>query len=285
VIDFLIAKDQKKIAPKEIAAMKALADQTGIVARNLRLFEDIQKANDQLGVANEHLKQLDQAKSEFVSIASHQLRTPMTGIMGYLSMLTSGDFGKLKPKHNKLLEDLLKESQRMIRLINLFLNVSKIEAGRFAIEKKPGDLNELIEKEIQEFRSLLEKKGLKLIFKPKKLPAVNMDSDKIKDVVLNLVDNAIKYTEKGQIVIKADYLKDKVNVSVSDTGVGIEPEDAKNLFNKFVRASGIARIHPDGSGLGLYIAKRIVEAHGGKIQVKSEGRGKGSTFSFTIPLL
>ncbi|MFH1366553.1 MAG: ATP-binding protein [Patescibacteria group bacterium] len=286
IIDFVLQKPKEEISEREIDLMKSLADQTGIVYRNLKLFEQIKKANEELEEANVRLKALDQAKTEFVSIASHQLRTPMTGIMGYLSMLTSGDFGKLKEEHLKILKELLDESQRMIRLINQFLNVSKIEAGKFELTKREVSLENVMAEKIKEITQAAEKKNLKLIYNPpkKKLPQVYADPDKLSDIILNLIDNAIKYTNKGSVTVSMEHKDSEIQVSVKDTGVGIKKEDAKELFGKFQRGTGIARIQPDGSGLGLFIAKSVVEGHHGRIWAESAGEGKGSTFFFTIPI-
>ncbi len=294
VIEIGTRKKPADITKQEIATMQSLADELGVVSRNLKLFDQIRKTNAQLEVANEHLQELDRAKSEFVSIASHQLRTPMTGIMGYLSMMTQGDFGKLAPEHQKILTDLLSESQRMIRLINQFLNVSKIEAGKFTYTKAAVHVEELIRREIEETAKAAKDKKLKLTTALPKtpLPTVIADGDKLQDVILNLIDNAIKYTSAGAITVGAESLDDHpstssgqaIHVWVSDSGIGIKKEDAPELFNKFVRGSGIAQIHPDGSGLGLFIAKSIIDAHGGRIWVESKGEGKGSTFQFVIPV-
>lgn len=287
VIDVASKKGPEELTERDLEVLETIANQTGVVARNITLIDQLRQTNEQLEEANMHLQQLDQAKTEFVSIASHQLRTPMTGIMGYLSMMTQGDFGKVKPEHQKILVDLLAESQRMIRLINLFLNVSKIEAGKFEIELAPVQIEDLIQGEMKEVEKQAAEKKLKVVFvKPKQpLPKVMADPDKVKDVILNLLDNAIKYTAKGSVTASAEVLNDvEVVVRVKDTGIGIKPQDARELFNKFVRVSGIARIHPDGSGLGLFIAKKIVEAQRGHIWVESEGETKGSTFQFTIPI-
>jgi len=285
VIEIGLKKPLKDISKQEIATMQSMADELGIVSRNLKLFDQLRKANADLEIANQHLKQLDQAKSEFVSIASHQLRTPMTGIMGYLSMMVGGDFGRIDPKHLTILRTLLDESQRMIRLINLFLNVSKIEAGKFSITKKEVQILDVIEREVQELTKIASDKGLKLVFERPKQPfaAMFLDPDKLQDVLLNLIDNAIKYTAKGSIRITAEQDATGVTVHIKDTGIGISKQNIRELFNKFVRAQGIAQIHPDGSGLGLFIAKSVVEGHGGKIWVESEGEGRGSTFSFWLP--
>lgn len=285
-IEIGLKKAQEDISEREIETMQSVADQLGVVARNLKLFEQVKLANAELEDANRHLQQLDQAKSEFVSIASHQLRTPMTGIMGYLSMLTSGDFGQLKVEHVRILKNLLQESQRMIRLINLFLNVTKIEAGKFEFHPVPIDLVDLVDREIREVAKLAEEKKLKLVFdRPQKpLPQVLADPDKLQDVLLNLIDNAIKYTREGSVTVRVEHGPGELVVSVHDTGVGIPKDQVSELFNKFVRGSGIARLHPDGSGLGLFIAKRIIEGHRGRIWVESEGEGRGSTFRFSLPL-
>ena len=284
-IDFMIAKEPSMVTKTERDMMQAMANQTGVVYRNIELVRRLEESNKELGEANEHLKELDQAKSEFVSIASHQLRTPMTGIMGYLSMIVGGDFGKIDASLQKVLESLLDASQRMIRLINLFLDVTKIESGKLVLDKRPAQLEDLIEKELEVLDKLASDKGLKLVYKrPKvKLPTLHID-DKITDVVLNLVDNAIKYTPKGSITITSERENDVVHVKVQDTGRGLDPKEARGLFNKFVRGYGIAQVNPDGSGLGLYVARRIIEVHGGKIWVESEGVGKGSCFQFTLPI-
>ncbi|OGY84285.1 MAG: hypothetical protein A2898_03075 [Candidatus Kerfeldbacteria bacterium RIFCSPLOWO2_01_FULL_48_11] len=266
--------------------MQSLASQTGVVYRNIELYRQLEQSNTELGEANAHLQQLDQAKSEFVSIASHQLRTPMTGIMGYLSMLVAGDFGKVKKDQQQILQNLLDESQRMIRLIRIFLNVSKIESGKLVLERNTVHIEDVIQKSVEVLSKAASDKGLKLIFvKPKQpLPEITIDKDKVGDVVMNLIDNAIKYTDKGSVTVSAKKEGDMIHTWIIDTGIGIEPHEAKNLFNKFVRGYGIAQINPDGSGLGLYVARRLTEAHGGKIWVESDGKGKGSRFQFTLPL-
>ncbi|MFA6198632.1 MAG: ATP-binding protein [Patescibacteria group bacterium] len=286
VIVYLIQKSKTEISEDEVQMMEALADQMGIVTRNVRLVEQMSDANKQLESANSHLKQLDTAKNEFISIASHQLRTPLTGIKGYLSMIVGGDYGKVPKALNELMVQLLEQSERMIRLVNMFLNVSKIEAGRFTLTKKPTQMEDLINSEIAELIKVADEKGLKVEFKePKKvLPPVMVDADKLKDVILNLVDNAIKYTEKGKITVTAEQTDGHVKVAIKDTGRGIPKEDVDRLFSKFVRGENIAQVQPDGSGLGLYIAKRIVDSHGGKIWVESDGLGKGSSFIFQIPI-
>ncbi|MFA5135399.1 MAG: GAF domain-containing sensor histidine kinase [Patescibacteria group bacterium] len=285
-IVYLLAHEPGQIKPTDISIMKALANQSGIVSRNIELYRQLERSNKDLGEANKHLQQLDQAKSEFVSITSHQLRTPMTGIMGYLSMILQGDFGKVPKEQHKILVGLLEESQRMIRIINLFLNVSKIESGRLELNRTPVHIEEVVDKVMSMVQQAADEKKLKLIFhKPKKkLPLVFADKDKLGDIVLNFTDNAIKYTDEGSVTLIAEPHGEYMHFAVKDTGRGIEPEEAKKLFTKFVRGYGIAQVNPDGSGLGLYVARRLAEAHGGNIWVESDGIGKGSTFNVLIPL-
>ncbi len=284
-IVFMIAKEPHDLTVTERDMMQAMADQTGVVYRNIELVRRLEASNSELGEANEHLKELDQAKSEFVSIASHQLRTPMTGIMGYLSMVVGGDFGKIDKGLLEILQKLLDESQRMIQLINVFLDVTKIESGKLVLDKQPLHLEQIADQVVSVLQKAASNKKLKLVYvRPKQLLPVLMIDQKITDVIQNLVDNAIKYTEKGSVTITSEVEADQVHVRVKDTGRGLDIKEAKNLFNKFVRGYGIAQVNPDGSGLGLYIARRIIEVHGGKIWVESDGVGQGSTFQFTLPI-
>ncbi|MDT8337458.1 MAG: ATP-binding protein, partial [Candidatus Izemoplasmatales bacterium] len=286
VIDFLLKDEANDIKETDLSMMNALANQTGIVSRNIELYSQVQASNTELAEANVHLQQLDSAKSEFVSITSHQLRTPMTGIMGYLSMILQGDFGKVPKEQNKILTELLEESQRMIRIINLFLNVSKIESGKMQLNFEEVQIEDVVERVIDMVQQPADDKGLKLIYKKsaKPLPKVWGDKDKLGDIVLNFTDNAIKYTEKGTVTLITEVTGDYMHFAVKDSGRGIDPEEAKKLFTKFVRGFGIAQVNPDGSGLGLYVARRLTEAHHGEIWVESEGVGKGSTFQVKIPL-
>lgn len=281
---YVLQRERRDLKETDIQMMRSLADQSGIVVRNLKLYEQLQDVNGQLQKANADLKQLDEVKSEFMSIASHQLRTPLSGIMGYLSMLVEGDYGKFTSEQDMILENVLDATKRMIRLVNVFLNITRIEAGRFKLNRTEVQFEEVIANVVHELMIPAKQKGLTLTFDPPtpKTRALWVDRDKFTDVVLNLVDNAIKYTEKGWVKVRLLEEKTGIRVEVSDSGVGIDPRQATNLFNKFVRGSGIARIQPDGSGLGLFIAKKIVEAHAGRVWVESAGEGKGSTFIFEL---
>lgn len=254
---------------------------------NATLKIEVKKATARLEEANKYLQELDKTKSEFMSVVSHQLRTPLTAIIGYTDMMVKGDYGPLDPEKVKILREVVVASRRLSRLVDIFLNIGRIEDNRLELDLKTQQIEDILVKEIFELALSAKNKGLKLVYsRPKtKLPSVNVDADKIMDVTLNLIDNAIKYTQSGGITITSAKTADGrgVHIKITDTGIGIDPEEAKKLFNKFVRGNGIARIQPNGSGLGLFIAKKLIEVHGGKIWVESEGEGKGSTFQFILP--
>lgn len=275
------------LAPQIASSIK----KAQLYEKSLRFTEqlkvEVQKATQELQIANIKLQELDKAKSEFMSIASHQLRTPLTGLIGYLSMLSEGDYGKMTGQQTKVIHELLEAAHRLVRMVNIFLNVTRIEAGRFLLNITKVPMSLIIEDTIRELKPTAEKKGVELNYAPPSasLKPVYVDVDKVKDVALNLIDNAIKYTPQGKIwvTIEENARQKLIRVSVRDTGVGIDPKEAEKLFDKFVRGKGIARISPNGSGLGLFIAKKVVDAHEGKIWVESDGEGKGSTFIFEIP--
>ncbi len=285
VIDYLLAVPEAQISKLDMEMMNNLADQIGIVYRNVKLYQELEGANKELQQANFHLMQLDKAKSEFLSIASHQLRTPVSAIKGYLSMMIEGDFGVVKPEQKKIITDVFESASRLARTINVFLNVSRIEAGRFKLTKAPIDMNTVTEGVIKELKQQAAIKNVKLEWIPPAKPCtIIVDGDKVREVVLNLVDNSIKYTQEGFVRVTQDMTPTEFHFQVTDSGMGILPEEVGTLFKKFVRGTGVAQVNTSGSGLGLYIAQRVVKEHGGKIWVESPGVGKGSTFQFTIPI-
>lgn len=281
---------------EDIRVLEIMGSQIAIALQNAILYEEslefgfklkkeVERATKELRVANDNLKQLDKAKTEFISIASHQLRTPLSGIKGYLSMLADGDFSKLSNKQQEVVEDVFRNTERLIRLVNVFLNVSRIESGRLKLERSNFDLIKLIQESVRELQTDANKKKLLLEFNSnQKEIKINADRDKLQDVILNLIDNAIKYTTQGKISVQAILKNNQVQISVADTGVGIEPAEIKNLFDKFTRGKKIAQINTSGSGLGLFIAKKIIELHHGKIWIESAGKNQGSSFIFEIPL-
>lgn len=243
------------------------------------LSDKLEDYNKKLQVANEKLKGLDQLKTEFVSLASHQLRSPLTAMKGYTSMLLEGDYGEINPEAKDAIGRIYESSQNLMKIVEDLLNVSKIEQGGMKYEMAPFDLNEVAENMAKDLSVTAENKGLKLEFlsEGSKDCNVNGDKDKIRQVILNFIDNSIKYTKTGEIKVKVEKVKNKVVFSVSDTGMGMTEEIKETLFHKFARGEG-ARMNTGGSGLGLYLTKEITEAHGGRVWVESEGMGKGSTF-------
>lgn len=245
--------------------------------------KNIQHLAAKLKKANGKLEKLDQQKSEFLSIASHQLRTPLTVVKGYVSMLLQGDYGVLRTKKQKeILEKVYESNERLAKLVSELLNLSRIEKGTIQYEISTGDINEIIQTIVEGFRQASDKKDLELVFKAQKLPQVLIDNYKIKDVIINLIDNAIKYSEYGKILVKAELDEEKkfVIVSVKDNGIGVSKSEIGKIFKMFTRAKN--NTDKNGCGIGLFVAKEVIEHHGGKIWVESEGVGKGSKFLFSV---
>jgi signal transduction histidine kinase len=234
----------------------------------------------------EELKVLDKAKSEFISMASHQLRTPLSAIKGYISMLIEGSYGQISEKAKEKLKNVFQSNERLINLVNNLLNISKIELGKMELEKEKIQIEDLIESCCEELKIEAEKKGLKFYFsKPKEiLPKIDIDSLKIRQVILNLIDNAIRYTQKGEIEIKAEKTNSNVLISVRDTGEGLTKEEQKRIFEGFTRGGAGTTYWIEGAGLGLYVAKKYIELHQGKIWAESQGKGKGSVFYVELPI-
>lgn len=249
----------------------------------------------------EELEKLDKAKSEFISIASHQLRAPLTIIKGYVSMLVEGSYGKITKESRESLQNVYQSNERLIRLVNDLLDISRIETGKIEMVLKKTSLENMISSVIEEMGPQAKKKNIFLEFqKPQKLlPEIIIDSDKTRQVILNLIDNAVKYTGKGGIVVSVDYQKsakptfvrtsageggEKIIIKVKDTGEGIDKEDLPKLFESFSRGRAGSRLFTEGAGLGLYIARKFIELHGGKIWAESEGRGRGSAFYIELPI-
>ena len=231
-------------------------------------------------------REIERLKTEFVSIAAHQLRTPLSAIKWTLKMLLDGDIGTLTAEQVEFLMKGYESNERMIVLINDLLNVARIEEGRIVYDLTLHSLEEIIEEIIRGLSAVIKKKKIKLVFeKPKKpLPKIKIDKEKIGIVIQNLIDNAIRFNKINGIVtvsIKCD--KINLEVTVQDDGIGIPKEQQKRIFNKFFRADNALKIETEGTGLGLFIAKNIVEAHKGKISFKSK-KDKGTVFKFILPV-
>lgn len=258
------------------------------VIREVETREKIETLAKDLEKANARLKELDRQKTEFVSIASHQLRSPLTAIKGYSSLLLEGSYGKLSKAAAESIKKIFDSSKYMAISIEDFLNVSRIELGTVKYDMKDFSFATLGEEIVGELLPAADERNLKLTFKDESngLAVIRGDYGKLRQVVLNLVDNAMKYTKEGGITvtISADQTKHVAQLAVADTGVGIPTDVMPKLFGKFVRAKNANEVNVMGTGLGLYVAKQFVEAHHGRIWAESLGQGKGSTFKVELPL-
>lgn len=259
------------------------------VKREVKQREQIEELAQSLKKANDRLKELDKMKSEFVSIASHQLRSPLTSIRGYASMILEGSYGKLSTKANEAVERIAESAKFMALSVEDYLNVSRIEAGNMKYEMSDFNLKETASKVVDELRPAILKKGLLVMFKSDCYGSemVHADIGKTRQVITNLIDNAMKYTPKGSITVIAhdDVKKMKMYVTIQDTGIGMSKETLEGVFEKFVRAKNANNVNTTGTGLGLFVAKKMIENMGGRVWAESQGEGKGSTFHVELPLL
>lgn len=251
---------------------------------NVTLQKKIDDATKELKQNNDKLRALDEAKDEFVSMASHQLRTPLTSIKGYLSMVLEGDAGDITDTQKKMLGQAFFSSQRMVYLISDLLNVSRLKTGKFVIETKPVYLPDIVESELDQLYEGANAKNLKLTFsKPKTFSKLILDEMKLRQVIMNFTDNAIYYTPSGgKINVELKETDKSVEFTVKDSGIGVPKDQQHKLFTKFYRADNARKARPDGTGLGLFMAKKVIIAQGGSMIFESK-EGKGSTFGFTFP--
>ncbi|NTW45691.1 MAG: hypothetical protein HGB18_01380 [Candidatus Moranbacteria bacterium] len=256
------------------------------VRREVERKEELQRISDSLAQANQRLKSLDNAKSEFISIASHQLRTPLTAIKGYLSLILEGSYGEVSREIEDVLEKVNLVNRHLIQLVEDLLNVSRIDTGRIRYSFEPAH-SELIVADLADmFQPIARERGLELRLRlPKKsLRRVPLDAPKIREALSNLIDNAIKYTEQGSVTVSVEDIgHTRVRMSVTDTGMGFEPGMAEEIFGKFVRTAETTKKCVSGTGLGLYVGRKFVEAHGGRMWAESDGPGTGSRFIIEIP--
>jgi len=247
--------------------------------------EVVSKLIKRLQNNNAKLRRLDEQKTEFVSLASHQLRGPLSVIHGYLSMVLDGDYGKIPEEAREPLYRSLRSSKALSLIINDYLDVAQIEKGEMEYTISDLDLSKLLEEIISEFKIISEKAKLDFEFiNNSEGLIVRADSNKMRQVISNIIDNAIKYTKEGSVLVKIDSNDKNVTISVKDTGIGIEKDKNNEIFNKFARSESAIKMNVVGTGLGLFVAKLMIEAQDGKIEVESEGLGKGSTFKIVLPI-
>lgn len=239
------------------------------------------------------IKKLDEAKTQFMLATQHHLRTPLTAIQGYLSMITEGSYGEINPIVMEKIKRSLESTQNLIKLINEFLDIAQFEVGKEIILRKNTQIKDVLQEIIKELQHEVEVKKLYLkLDKPfingqevEDLPKMMVDGGKIKEAVYNVVNNSIKYTPTGGVTIRYGIEKDKLKIEIKDTGIGMEKKDVDNLFEKtFERGESAKRIYTTGRGIGLYLSGQIIKSHGGRIWATSEGKDEGSVFHIELPV-
>jgi signal transduction histidine kinase len=260
-------KSGDTFSDQDLKMLQIVANETAAAIEKGRFFEE------------------DRLKTEFVSIASHELLTPTTSMKGYLSMILDEGIGKVDPTARGYLEKVYSETNRLAVLVKDLLNVSRIDRGKIVVELKTQDVLPLVQHavETQELKAKEQKLALKLELPKKALPMVSVDSDKLLEVFINVIGNGLKYTKKGSVTVSFNATPTQVMVSVVDTGIGIGPKDMSHLFGKFFRASNSDETGQTGTGLGLYVSKYMTELMGGTIAVDSVV-GKGTTFTIILPV-
>jgi len=279
---------------KDIGFIEIVSDQLAIAIHNSLSYSLVQRFNatlqkrideatEQLRNVNDQLKEADAVKDDFITMTSHQLTTPLTAIDGYLSNATKGYYGDIQDELKKPLHSALSRARVMKQLVVDLLTVSRMSAGKFTLDLAPCDLNSLVAVEVNEFMPRTSE-NLKLIYNPPQSPIQNVyiDEQKIRQVIINLIDNALNYTEKGEIAVSLARDNEWLYFKVADSGMGVPEEEKTKLFSKFYRAGNAKNERPDGTGIGLYLVKRVIDAHGGEIIFES-AVGKGSTFGFKLP--
>lgn len=253
------------------------------VYREIKQREEVTHLAESLEKANLRLQEIDQQKTEFLSIASHQLRTPLSILKGYIELIKDGAYGKPTKKLVATLDDMDESNERLVKLVDEFLDISRIEQGRTKFSFGEHSPREVIDSVVKEIADRAKDKGLEIIWKPTDVGTASFDDEKIRHVVFNFMDNAIKYSDKGDITVLLQKDKGGVAVRVRDQGLGFNKPDEANFYQKFYRGENVKNINVTGTGLGLYVCRKFIEAHRGYVWAKSSGLGKGSEFGFWIP--
>jgi signal transduction histidine kinase len=292
VMIFSVNKAEADVSTNEKDLIHFFTDIVGLAVQNAKLYTSAEKAkvqlldaNDQLKKANIQMQELDKLKDEFVSLASHELRTPMTAIRGSLATILEGFAGDLSKEAREFLVAAYNENDRLIRLVNNLLNISRIESGRFDFTRAPVNLNDLMIEVVGNLSSAAKERNLYLRFTPNSaIPMITTDGDKIREVLINIIGNAVKFTHQGGVTVGIEQKDGMITISIADTGSGISLEDQDILFKKFSQVRDSYAQTSGGTGLGLYICKIIIEGLKGKIWLESTV-GKGSTFYFSLPIV
>lgn len=282
-----IGRLESQMSNYERESIENLIDFVGISLDNAILYQSLEETTTKLQQANIRLKQLDKLKDDFVSMASHELRVPMTAIRSYVWMALNKSDMALSEKMKKYLTRTLVSTERLINLVNDMLNISRIDSGRIEVNPKIIDLIALSSEVVDEVSPKASERGIQILVAKDKVPPVFADDDKVHQILLNLVGNALKFTPSGgKIMISFFTDGNMIDVSIKDSGTGISKEDLGSLFQKFGRldSSYVAMGTSGGTGLGLYICKSLVEVMHGRIWASSEGLNKGTTFTFSLPV-
>jgi signal transduction histidine kinase len=263
---------------RQIDLLSTFANQAVIAIENVRLFHEIQETSRQLEIAGKH-------KSEFLANMSHELRTPLNAIIGFSEVLLEKMFGEMNEKQEDYLKDIHSSGKHLLSLINDILDLAKVEAGRMELNLATFDLPTAIDNALTLIRERAMRHSIALAAEVEpQLGELNADERKVKQILLNLLSNAVKFTpEGGRITVAAHQLGNMVEIAVTDTGIGIAPEDHAAVFEEFKQVGTDYTRKAEGTGLGLALTRRLVELHGGAMRLESEP-GKGSTFAFTLPL-
>ena len=284
-----------KVVEGDSELLSILASQIGTAIENTKLYTElfgshkelerrVAERTQELEKLNEELKKLNKMKSDFISSVSHELRTPLTSIKGYASILMTGKLGDVLPAQKERLEKIDKHSNSLVHLINNLLDIARIESGKVQMEMKDISIKEMLDSIVDIITPQVKEKNISLKINSKiKFDRIKADPSQIERVFLNLLSNAVKFTpEKGMVIIEIEEKNDDIQFSIEDTGIGIPPQDIPKVFQEFFRADNALDQKIKGSGLGLSLVKKIIEAHKGKIWFDSE-LGKGTRFTFTLP--
>ena len=268
-----------------LAIIRSVKKEVAQKERIQRLAESLESSNSKLEEANDKLKELDQMKSEFVSLATHQIRGPLAAIKGYVSLMTEGDYGQVPENFVEPLSTIFKSTDSLSTMVTDFLDVSRIDLGQMKYEFSDFDFRDLANEVIKELSPNIKARGLELRIKITDNPCpIKADRTKLKQVLNNLVDNSSKYTKQGWMEISVENKGGKILFAVKDTGVGISPKTMEALFQRFSRAKDANKTNILGTGLGLYVAKKMTEANNGRVWAESEGEGKGAQFYVELPV-
>lgn len=293
----LIGESQKNnYVERDLSMLRAVRGELAIAIKNAQSMEEVNELNaelqqrveaatQELRMSNQQLQRLDEAKNEFISMASHQLRTPLTSIKGYLDMLLQGDLGPVRPTQKAVLREAFSSSERMVQLINDFLSISRLQTGTFTMNRQLANLGDIVQSEMALLKIVAKQRNITLsVHIDDDVPTLPIDAEKLRQVIMNMTDNAIFYS-KEQTTVKVSLCCDtrEVVFTVEDQGIGVPKAEQSGVFGKFFRASNARKRRPDGTGVGLFLARKVVLEHGGSMIFTSK-EDKGSTFGFRLPL-